>query len=1027
MKPTFLILAATFLGSVSHAQITNNLAAYWDFEGTGNNNAVATGGAAFNGTLTNGATTSGAAIKVGTGSLNLDGVNDYFTVGSSVNVSAAWTVSAWFRSDISPAGAVREMVYENIGSYAMSFGLRDGTAGNTNYQIFNQRTQGDLSQDLQIADAQTAAIWHNIVTAFIPATASTAGSITGYLDGVARYSIVVPIGSTHTAATGFRIGTYRNADGRYFDGAIDEVAMWTSAASLGEAYSIYNHGDKGFALSTVARVKGDNLTDLNTGTSWTTNSAPTVGETMLFDSTYTQSGGLNTGGTISLAGLRVSTGTGLININNTGGALDLGALGVDMAGATRDLTVENLTISASQRWNIGAGATFTTGATTNLSGAASITKIGSGTAVLSSANSFTGATNVDAGTMKLANSLALQNSTLNVGAGSVVFDSSVGSNSFTVGGLGGSGNLALQNNAGSPAPVALTAGGNNTDSTYSGILSGSGSLTKTGTSILTLSGANTFAGGLAINQGRIITATPGSLSTGTITVGQNANYGTAYASGGAPFLAITSAGASEITNNIVLPAPGNLRYYAIQKGTVGSNLTLSGNISGGGSNMVLQLDSATGGDSTTNFTLSGTNSFNGQLRLNRGFLTLTNSAAAGNATIFLQTNPNTSGNLRFSNSFTLANNIQFGTTADNTISTGTNNVTLAGTLTSTVGWSKVNGSGTLTLTGNNNISGVTTISAGTLQIGDGGTTGIIGGTAGITNNGTIAFNRSDSISFANVISGTGNLTKVGGGNLTLTGNNTFTGGTSINAGTLLLGDGGTSGALAGTGTITNDSILNFNRSDTIVQGSAFGNLITGTGKLVQSGTGTTVLNSVNDFTGITEISNGTLEVFGSDALKSTSHLVTTGGTLLLSGSGNRINDIAQITLSGGTINTNGLSEDFGLLNLTGTSVITLGAGSSVISFADSNTSNWTGQLSIWNWSGSLTGGGTDQIHFSSLSGLTPAQLAKISFVDPEGLPSGTYGAQLVGSGELVPIPEPSNIITGIFLLSVVGFSRRKRH
>src|SRR6185369_16358344 len=84
--------------------------------------------------------------------------------------------------------------------------------------------------------------------------------------------------------------------------------------------------------------------------------------------------------------------------------------------------------------------------------------------------------------------------------------------------------------------------------------------------------------------------------------------------------------------------------------------------------------------------------------------------------------------------------------------------------------------GTLVLTGANNYSNNTTISAGTLQIGDGGTTGSILGN--VTDNATLAFNRIDSPTFAGNISGTGALNQIGTGVLVYTGAATHTGGTT---------------------------------------------------------------------------------------------------------------------------------------------------------------------------------------------------------------------------------------------------------
>lgn len=160
------------------------------------------------------------------------------------------------------------------------------------------------------------------------------------------------------------------------------------------------------------------------------------------------------------------------------------------------------------------------------------------------------------------------------------------------------------------------------------------------------------------------------------------------------------------------------------------------------------------------------------------------------------------------------------------------------------------GSGTTILTGDSTYTGSTTISAGTLQLGNGGTSGSILGD--VTNNGTLAFNRSDDVTFAGVISGSGALVQSGTGTLTLTGANTYTGGTTISAGTLQLGNGGTTGSILGD--VADNGTLAFNRSDDVT----FAGVISGSGALVQSGTGTLTLTGANTYTGGTTVSAGTL-------------------------------------------------------------------------------------------------------------------------------------------------------------------------
>ena len=108
--------------------------------------------------------------------------------------------------------------------------------------------------------------------------------------------------------------------------------------------------------------------------------------------------------------------------------------------------------------------------------------------------------------------------------------------------------------------------------------------------------------------------------------------------------------------------------------------------------------------------------------------------------------------------------------------------------------------GTLILSAANTYSGGTTIASGTLQLGDGGTTGSIVGD--VTDHGTLAFNRSDTMTFGGVISGDGSITQIGLGTTILNAINPYTGGTIISDGALVIGDfGHQSAALPGGGPI----------------------------------------------------------------------------------------------------------------------------------------------------------------------------------------------------------------------------------
>ena len=132
------------------------------------------------------------------------------------------------------------------------------------------------------------------------------------------------------------------------------------------------------------------------------------------------------------------------------------------------------------------------------------------------------------------------------------------------------------------------------------------------------------------------------------------------------------------------------------------------------------------------------------------------------------------------------------------------------------------GNGTLALTAANTYgSGIaagspgTTISAGTLEIGTGGALGSISAGGDIVNNATLAFNHDDVLSVSNNITGPGVVNQIGTGTAALTGTNAYTGVTTISAGTLQLGNGGTSGSIDSTIGVPDNATLAFDRSDTI--------------------------------------------------------------------------------------------------------------------------------------------------------------------------------------------------------------------
>lgn len=144
----------------------------------------------------------------------------------------------------------------------------------------------------------------------------------------------------------------------------------------------------------------------------------------------------------------------------------------------------------------------------------------------------------------------------------------------------------------------------------------------------------------------------------------------------------------------------------------------------------------------------------------------------------------------------------------------------------------------------------------------------------------------------------------------------------------------------------------------------------------------------------------------------------------------------------GSITLNNVNESLGTLSLTldadSTIDFTGDTTDTIIHFADSSAIDWSTSetLLVTNWAGipldlftGVGGGGTDQFHIGTdSSGITSAQLSKIKFVNPFGLPAGIYDAYIMSSGEIVPgvIPEPSTYIMGGLLILLGGFDFYRR-
>ncbi|MGK7292734.1 autotransporter-associated beta strand repeat-containing protein, partial [Salmonella enterica] len=227
------------------------------------------------------------------------------------------------------------------------------------------------------------------------------------------------------------------------------------------------------------------------------------------------------------------------------------------------------------------------------------------------------------------------------------------------------------------------------------------------------------------------------------------------------------------------------------------------------------------------------------------------------------------------------------------------------------------GDKTLTLSGANSYTGGTTISGGTLVASNVEALG----TGDVTDNATLELNTGGT--FDNAIGGSGNVVKSGADTLALSGANTYTGGTLISDGTLVASNV----EVLGTGDVTDNATLELNT------GGDFDNAISGSGQVVKSGDKTLTLSGANSYTGGTTISGGTLvasnvEALGTGDVTDNATLeLNTGGTFdnAIGGSGNVVKSGADtLALSGANTYTGGTLISDG--TLVASNVEALGTG-----------------------------------------------------------------------------------------------------
>ena len=242
-------------------------------------------------------------------------------------------------------------------------------------------------------------------------------------------------------------------------------------------------------------VKANNTTSLRYGQSWIGGLPPTTNNTARWESTVIAPNSTLLGADIGWNGLQVFNPGGPVTINGAN-ILTLGAGGIDMSIASQNLTLNhNISLGSTQSWNVtNSRILAVNGAVT---GTGDLNKDGFGTLVLGGIDTFTGQLNLNGGLLALTNGSAVPDAstvTLANAAGALLrLDTSE-----TIGALAGGGSLGGWVNL---ATNSLTLGSNNLSTTFSGQISGTGSVIKNGSGTLVLTASNNFAGPWQINGG----------------------------------------------------------------------------------------------------------------------------------------------------------------------------------------------------------------------------------------------------------------------------------------------------------------------------------------------------------------------------------------------------------------------------------------------------------------------------------------------------------------------------------------------
>ncbi|GAA5080879.1 autotransporter domain-containing protein [Lysobacter panacisoli] len=552
-----------------------------------------------------------------------------------------------------------------------------------------------------------------------------------------------------------------------------------------------------------------------------------------------------------------------------------------------------------------------------ITGTGDLTKTGTGTLEFGGANTYTGDTTIDEGTLALTGNGSLANSSQVVVGSGATLDVSGGNTDAAIASLGGNGGIVLGNHD-------LVIGNGHGD--FGGTIDGNGGVQIVG-GTQALTGNNTFDGDLVVgDNATLVTGDDASLGQGTLVLGDNA---TLVANG------------SLNTDNAIRTDGAAIIDSA------GHDVQLGGDIGGNGG-----LTKT--GEGT--LVLSGQNGFDGDLVIDNGTVQVSSDAQVGNGSVVIDND----GRLQAGADLSIDNGVVL-LSSDATVDTDAHEVTLDGGVTG-AGTLNKSGTGTLVLDGTNTFGGGLDIDAGTVRantgdalgtgtihIGDGslqaGGDLVIGNDLVLAHAGSTIDTGTHDVAFDGTIGGNGGLTKTGSGTLELNGTGSYAGDTTIDDGTLALsGD-----AVLGNGAVINHGTLDIsaaNNGANIVSltgdgevalggndltlsnaSGSFDGHIDGTGSVIVTG-GTQALTGDNGFSGGLVVAGGTVQV-SSDASLGTGTVSIGNGVLQTIGGFTSDNDFA-LTSTVATIDTDGHDVTFngnlsgnGSLNKVGDGTLTL--------------------------------------------------------------------------------------------------------